>query len=109
MDPSQQVITISNERFMVPEALFHPSDIGIRQAGIAKTTGRCLQSFAPGLRTLLRNNIGPYRRQYKDSRIFRSFFISYQIDHEMISLMTTQDVTPYMDEGKPYHIYQTDE
>ena len=24
----------------------------------------------------------------------------------MISLMTTQDVTPYMDEGKPYHIYQ---
>ena len=57
MDPSQQVITISNERFMVPEALFHPSDIGIRQAGIAETTGRCLQSFATGLRTLLRNNI----------------------------------------------------
>ena len=57
MDPSQQVITISNERFMVPEALFHPSDIRIRQAGIAETTGRCLQSFAPGLRTLLRNNI----------------------------------------------------
>ena len=42
---------------MVPEALFSPSDIGIRQAGIAETAGRCLQSFAPGLRDLLRNNI----------------------------------------------------
>ena len=24
---------VNNERFMVPEALFHPSDIGMRQAG----------------------------------------------------------------------------
>ena len=57
VDPSQQVITLCNERFLVPEALFHPSDIGIRQGGIVEATSRCLRSFAPGLRTLLKNNI----------------------------------------------------
>ena len=30
---TEQVLTVNNERFMVPEALFHPSDIGMRQAG----------------------------------------------------------------------------
>jgi len=27
------VLSVNNERFMVPEALFHPSDIGMHQAG----------------------------------------------------------------------------
>lgn len=48
---------LGNERFIVPEALFNPSDIGIRQAGVAETVGRCLKSFAPGVRELLLNNI----------------------------------------------------
>ena len=30
---TEQVLTVNNERFMVPEALFHPSDIGMNQAG----------------------------------------------------------------------------
>ena len=30
---SEQVLTVNNERFMVPEALFHPTDIGMNQAG----------------------------------------------------------------------------
>jgi hypothetical protein len=29
----EQVLQLNNERFMVPEALFHPSDIGLNQAG----------------------------------------------------------------------------
>jgi actin-related protein 6 len=31
-----QCLAMGNERFMVPEALFHPSDIGLRQAGVAE-------------------------------------------------------------------------
>ena len=42
---------------MVPEALFNPSDIGIRQSGVAETAGRCLRMFAPSVRELLSNNI----------------------------------------------------
>jgi hypothetical protein len=30
---TEQVLQLNNERFMVPEALFHPSDIGLNQAG----------------------------------------------------------------------------
>lgn len=30
----EQVLSMNNERFMVPEALFHPTDIGMNQAGV---------------------------------------------------------------------------
>ncbi|ONH67488.1 actin [Cyberlindnera fabianii] len=36
--PDGQVITIGNERFRAPEALFHPSLIGLEAAGIDQTT-----------------------------------------------------------------------
>ena len=42
---------------MVPEALFHPSDIGIRQSGIGECAGSCLQAFSPGIRELLARNV----------------------------------------------------
>jgi actin-related protein 6 len=29
----EQTIRLNNERFMVPELLFHPSDVGIQQVG----------------------------------------------------------------------------
>ena len=51
------MLLLTNERFTVPEALFHPSDIGIRQSGIGECAGACLQSFAPGIRELLARNI----------------------------------------------------
>jgi hypothetical protein len=35
---TEQVLTVNNERFMVPEALFHPSDIGMDQAGAPHTS-----------------------------------------------------------------------
>ncbi len=57
MNPNQQVITLTNERFMVPEALFHPSDIGIKQAGVAESVGMCLQLFPPSIQQLLVKNI----------------------------------------------------
>ena len=30
---SEQVLRMNNERFMVPEALFRPTDLGLHQAG----------------------------------------------------------------------------
>ena len=36
--PDGQVITISNERFRCPEALFKPAYLGMESAGIHKTT-----------------------------------------------------------------------
>jgi hypothetical protein len=30
---TEQVLQLNNERFMVSEALFHPTDIGLNQAG----------------------------------------------------------------------------
>ena len=54
---SQQVVALQNDRFMVPEALFNPSDIGIRQAGIIENVDACLQMFSPAVRELLIQNI----------------------------------------------------
>lgn len=31
-DPDQQTLRLTNERFAIPEVLFHPSDVGIKQA-----------------------------------------------------------------------------
>lgn len=33
-----QLLKVNNERFVIPEILFHPSDIGIHQMGIAEAT-----------------------------------------------------------------------
>lgn len=30
----QQSLRLTNERFVIPELLFHPSDVGIRQVGV---------------------------------------------------------------------------
>lgn len=34
--PDQQTLRLGNERFTIPELLFHPSDVGIHQMGIAE-------------------------------------------------------------------------
>ena len=54
---NQQVVALQNDRFMIPEALFDPSDIGIRQAGIVENIDCCLQMFSPAIRELLVQNI----------------------------------------------------
>ncbi|KAH9883459.1 Actin/actin-like protein [Xylariomycetidae sp. FL2044] len=46
---SEDVLTLRNERFVVPELLFHPSDIGMRQSGIANLILESLQTLPIGL------------------------------------------------------------
>ncbi|XP_015437707.1 PREDICTED: actin-related protein 6 [Dufourea novaeangliae] len=40
----QQTLRLSNERFAIPEILFHPSDVGIRQMGIPEAIMDCLKA-----------------------------------------------------------------
>ncbi|KAI1076844.1 Actin/actin-like protein [Whalleya microplaca] len=48
-ESSEDVLTLRNERFTVPELLFHPSDIGIRQSGIPDLVMQSLQVLPIGL------------------------------------------------------------
>lgn len=49
----QQILRLTNERFTIPELLFHPSDVGIRQMGIAEaifeTCKACPEKAVPHL------------------------------------------------------------
>ena len=42
--PDHQFLTLVNERFMVPETLFHPSDIGARQCGVPELVAQALET-----------------------------------------------------------------
>ncbi|KAI1644679.1 Actin/actin-like protein [Daldinia loculata] len=48
-ESTEDVLTLRNERFSVPELLFHPSDIGIRQPGIADLVMQSLRVLPVGL------------------------------------------------------------
>lgn len=43
-EEGEQLIRMNNERFMVPEILFSPSDIGICQMGIGEAVVECVSS-----------------------------------------------------------------
>ncbi|ORY63874.1 actin family [Pseudomassariella vexata] len=46
---NEDVLTLRNERFTVPELLFHPSDIGMRQSGLANLVMESLSVLPIGL------------------------------------------------------------
>lgn len=46
---SEDVLTLRNERFTVPELLFNPSDIGLRQSGLAQQILDSLSGLPMGL------------------------------------------------------------
>lgn len=47
--PEEDVVTLRNERFMVPELIFSPSDMGMRQPGLADLVYQSLQELPVGL------------------------------------------------------------
>ena len=55
--PDGQVITIGNERFRAPEALFHPSVLGLESAGIDQTTYNSIMKCDVDVRKELYGNI----------------------------------------------------
>lgn len=53
----EQVLVVNNERFMVPEVLFNPTDIGLNQGGIAETIVQAINAVPSCLHALLYPNI----------------------------------------------------
>ena len=45
IDATQQVLSMETERFAVPEVLFHPSDVGMNQGGIADAVCQALSEL----------------------------------------------------------------
>ena len=45
----EEVMMLANERFTVPELLFHPEDIGLQQAGLPETIMQSLAALPGGL------------------------------------------------------------
>ena len=55
--PSRQLLPLCNERFMVPEALLHPTDIGSPQAGLAEAAAAAVGACGADIRALLWSNV----------------------------------------------------
>eukprot|EP00743_Colponemidia_sp_Colp-15_P007935 GILK01008594.1.p1 GENE.GILK01008594.1~~GILK01008594.1.p1 ORF type:complete len:418 (+),score=55.78 GILK01008594.1:54-1307(+) len=53
----EQVLILSNERISVPEVLFHPSDIGLDQAGVAELIVQSIAAIPADLRPIFAENI----------------------------------------------------
>ncbi|KAK7604023.1 hypothetical protein V9T40_004296 [Parthenolecanium corni] len=52
-----QKLRLSNERFTIPELLFHPSDVGIKQMGITEAIVYAISQCPPESHSYLYNNI----------------------------------------------------
>ncbi|KAH7299441.1 hypothetical protein KP509_24G011700 [Ceratopteris richardii] len=52
-----QELTLTNERFLVPEMLFHPADLGMNQAGLAECIVRSVNACHSDLHPLLYSSI----------------------------------------------------
>lgn len=53
----QQELTLTNERFLVPEMLFHPADLGMNEAGLAECIVRAVSACEPELHALLYQSV----------------------------------------------------
>lgn len=47
--PVEDFMTLGNERFSVPELLFNPGDVGMKQAGLPETVVQSLSGLPAGL------------------------------------------------------------
>ncbi|ODN00840.1 Actin-related protein 6 [Orchesella cincta] len=54
---TEQILRLNNERFTVPELMFHPSDVGIPQMGISEAVVTVIESFPEPLRHHFYDNI----------------------------------------------------
>jgi actin-related protein 6 len=54
---AEDVLVLGNERFTVPEILFHPRDIGMEQLGLAETVMQSLSALPTGLHPALLANV----------------------------------------------------
>lgn len=53
----EDFMTLGNERFIVPELLFNPGDVGMKQPGLPETVLQSLSGLPPGLWPAMLANI----------------------------------------------------
>ncbi|KAB5591148.1 Actin-like protein ARP6 [Ceratobasidium theobromae] len=58
LEESDTILPMNNERFVVPEVLFHPSDIGLAQVGLPETIAHSIESLPADMRGVAWANIG---------------------------------------------------
>lgn len=56
-DVMEDFMTLGNERFTVPEILFNPSDVGMKQAGLPEMILQSLEVLPAGLRPAMLANV----------------------------------------------------
>lgn len=54
---TEDFMTLGNERFVVPELLFNPTDVGMKQAGLPETVLQSLSGVPPGVWPAMLANI----------------------------------------------------
>ncbi|XP_021760767.1 actin-related protein 6-like [Chenopodium quinoa] len=57
VDPTKNEFNLTNERFLVPEMIFRPADLGMNQAGLAECIVRSVNSCNPHLHPVLYESI----------------------------------------------------
>ena len=80
-ETNEDVLTLRNERFTVPELLFRPSDIGLRQSGIADLIMQSLHELPVGLWPGLLANIVVVGGNF----LFEGFF--QRLEREVMQLV----------------------
>ncbi|XP_018327820.1 actin-related protein 6 [Agrilus planipennis] len=93
-----QILRLNNERFTVPELLFHPSDIGMDTMGIAEAVVKCIFNCPEKYQSQLAQNIivmggnasfeGFGERLYKEVR-------SYLPDHWKVNVYKPENPITY--------------
>jgi len=84
-----QFIKMNNERFQIPELLFHPTDVGINETGISHTIVYIIESLPEQFRPLLYQNIfltggcaclpGFQQRIYQDVRAMANYLYDVNV------------------------------
>ncbi|XP_024544640.1 actin-related protein 6 isoform X1 [Selaginella moellendorffii] len=71
-----QELTLTNERFMVPEMLFQPADLGMEEAGLSECIVRAINSCHPDLHPLLYSKYISLRFEVLFNRVFYSIILT---------------------------------
>ena len=53
----ESMLTLGNERFTVPELLFSPDDVGLKEVGLPETVMQSLSGLPPGLWSAMLSNV----------------------------------------------------
>ena len=57
MDESDTILSLHNERIVIPELLFHPSDVGLAQAGVVEAIQQSLSACPEPVRAALLSSV----------------------------------------------------